>query len=133
MCGYATVRQRIACMLRKMLSLGTALSVFLLTVGCTDPHALAPDPPELGRNLPSGFAEADAEFARRVTAAFPLPIPENDLVSQLSRQGFNIHFDKSAATFKTDQFPCNKLWRIGWNASDGLVTNLTAKYGAACL
>uniref|UniRef100_UPI000A8F8CFF hypothetical protein n=1 Tax=Roseovarius sp. BRH_c41 TaxID=1629709 RepID=UPI000A8F8CFF len=59
-----------------------------------------PRPPEIARGLPSDFAEADAEFARRVLAAFQSPLTVEELVVRLSDQGFTIHEEAEYAIFE---------------------------------
>lgn len=85
----------------------------------------------IGRSLPTPFSEADVAFQRRVTAAFPLPMPEAALVSHLEIQGFSVSGPE--AVFEKTRFPCTLSWRIKWDVSAGMVTAVNARYGGVCL
>ncbi|UUV05580.1 hypothetical protein [Ruegeria sp. YS9] len=51
-------------------------------------------PPEIGRELPSSFSEADKEFARRIATEFRLPLNERELVRNLKQKGFSVFDEK---------------------------------------
>ena len=89
--------------------------------------------PALGRNLPSDFETADAEFKRRVFARYPLPFPQDELISELKAEGFSISENIRMAEFTKQQFPCNLIWRIKWEIENSSIVELDAVYGGICL
>ncbi|MEP3946913.1 hypothetical protein [Ascidiaceihabitans sp.] len=120
-------------MLKKLLSWGFVLLALFAVGGYFLLFAPLPRPPEIARGLPNNFAEADEEFARRVSAAFPAPLTVEALIARLSEQGFTVNEEAEIAIFEKSKFPCTLQWRIHWAAEDGSVSNLTSKYGGACL
>ncbi len=120
-------------MLRKILLWGLALVALFFIGSYFLLFPPLPIPPEIARQLPGNFAEADEEFARRVSATFPLPITVSALTTRLSAQGFSVKVEAKVATFSKSKFPCTLNWRIHWEAIDGTVSGLTSKYGAVCL
>ena len=100
---------------------------------CAYPPSERPRYPELADNLPLGFAEADAEFKRRVNAAFPLPIRVDDLAERLTQQGFFVDRGAQQARFAVTRFPCQLRWLVGWNETGGDVSRLLPVFGRACL
>lgn len=120
-------------MLRKVLSWGFVLLALVSLGGYLLLFPPLPRPPEIARGLPSSFAEADEEFARRVSASFPVPLAVEELIAGLSEQGFTVNEEAEQAIFEKSKFPCTLKWRIYWAAEDGSVSKLNSKYGGACL
>ncbi|QHQ35303.1 hypothetical protein [Algicella marina] len=92
-----------------------------------------PFPPEIGRGLPIGFAQADSEFKQRVASHFALPISETELTSRLQDQGFTIERENRFAVFEKARFPCTLFWRVHWESEKGTVASIYARYGGSCL
>ena len=120
-------------MLRKVLSWGFVLLALIAVGGYLLLFPPLPRPPEIARGLSSSFAEADEEFARRISAAFPAPLMVEELIASLSEQGFTVIEEAQYAIFEKSKFPCTLSWRIHWAAEDGSVSRLNSKYGGTCL
>ena len=118
---------------RKVLSWGFALLALIAVGSYCLLFPPLPRPPEIGRNLPSSFAEADEEFGRRVKATFLLPLTVENLTARLSEQGFSVNAKNSVAVFKKQKFPCTLIWRIHWETEHDSVSVLSSKYGGVCL
>ena len=120
-------------MLRKILIWGLTLLALILAGGYLLLFPPLPIPPQIASGLPSNFAEADEEFGRRVFAAFPLPLAVDHLTARLSEQGFSVNTEANYAIFEKSKFPCTLIWRIHWESEDDSVSEITSKYGGACL
>jgi hypothetical protein len=120
-------------MRRRVLSWGAALVAVIAVGGYWLLFPPLPRLPEIARDLPSNFAEADEEFGSRVKAAFPLPLAVDDLAARLSEQGFSVNTENSLAVFETRGFPCALIWRIHWETEDESVSALSSIYGGVCL
>ncbi|WP_118135100.1 hypothetical protein [Oceanicella sp. SM1341] len=120
--------------LRYLRNLALALLGLLLVLGAVAAGVLlwpeAP-PPVIGQNLPESVPEADAEFARRVAEAFPLPIRADALAASLDEQGFTVAGNH--AFFGRGEFPCQREWIIRWEAEAGEVRAISGRYGRTCL
>ncbi len=112
---------------------GVALLLFLIIGGYLLLFPPLPLPPEIARKLPGNFAEADEEFGRRVSAAFPLPLSVDELTARLSEQGFLVDDANSYAKFEKSGFPCTLVWRVHWEATDGSINKLASRFGGVCL
>ena len=88
-------------------------------------------PPELGRALPADSRAAESVFNARVEGRFPRGTLETDLVAELKRQEFSVRSSENGefATFSDGGFPIEKLWHVGWRASDGRITSAWGVYG----
>lgn len=120
-------------MVWKLLSWGFVLLAVLAVGGYFLLFPPLPRPPEIARGLPGNFAEADKEFARRVSAIFPTPVAVDELIYRLGEQGFTVNEEAEYEVFEQSRFPCTLKWRIHWTTEDGSVNDLTSKYGGACL
>ena len=90
--------------------------------------------PELARNLPQGWAEADLAFKERVRNRFPVGTPQKDVVDALESQGFTIAPDGKRASFEQPNIVCRLTWRIFW-ATDEVqnIRRIDGVYGGICL
>jgi len=97
-------------------------------------------PPPIGRDLPTAYADARPTFNRRVSERFPLGTSEQELLTELGKEGFTrnparlvpAHFQASA-TYKARRFPCDMFWTINWSRDSGKITAVDGDYGATCL
>lgn len=92
--------------------------------------------PAIARNLPSNFEEAERVFNERVQRSFTIGMSEQELIRQLSTQGFDvIKTDKtSGAVFKESQLICTLVWDISWVAGDdGQVSSIRSGYKGMCV
>ncbi|MBV9884210.1 MAG: hypothetical protein JO276_14465 [Sphingomonadaceae bacterium] len=90
--------------------------------------------PEIGRDLPSNYAEGEKVFDARVKASFPIGMSVEALLAELRRQGFGLLPEAgldsvSDATFYRDELVCLTLWSVRWHASGGCVTEIWGVYG----
>lgn len=130
--------------LKAILLVGTVLTVAVVAyaywgLAVTHPYPLPP----LARGLPSGvvWKEANDVFDKRVRAEFPVGSPENEMLSELTSQGFKLATWFKAddghklAEFEGSQFPCALRWEITWRAdSNGKLLDISGHYGeAGCL
>lgn len=97
-------------------------------------------PPPIGRDLPSAFADARPVFDQRVKERFPVGASEQQLVTELRKEGFNLDPKnvgrtefKSAAAYEARGWPCTLYWTILWNAESGSITAIKGKYDPTCL
>ena len=107
------------------MKLPLAAVLFGLT-GCTD------GVPELGRGLSDNLVQANDEFDHRVKERFAVGMPESELVTELSRQGFERlppYRGVQDATFYHREFPFVTIWSIRWRTSDGKVTDIWGVHG----
>lgn len=87
--------------------------------------------PEIGRGLPSRYAEAEPLFDQRVKDRFPPGTDEKRLVGELKKQGFEVlptHGDVNDATFKRGWI-VQTLWSVRWRAKDNRVTEIWGVHG----
>ena len=96
--------------------------------------------PPIGRDLPWAFADAQPVFDQRVKERFPVGASEQQLVTELRKEGFNLDPKnvgrtefKSAAAYELRGLPCTLYWTILWNAESGGITAIKGKYDSACL
>ena len=98
----------------------------------------APLPP-LARDLPSSGDIASQEFSQRIKQRFPLATAEQDVLSELVSQGFQVQqrdaaAGTSAVIFEQGGFPCKHVWYIWWQADGaGHLTSIDAKYADVCV
>lgn len=90
-------------------------------------------PPEIGRNLPKNFHEADLLFKDRVARHYALGTHESELITQLMSEGFNVLPEHQLASFKKNTFPCALRWVVTWVSVDARVTKVEGRYDSSCL
>ena len=91
--------------------------------------------PEIGRNLPSNYAQANAVFDKRVRTRFPVGTDETRLSEELNRQGFDLlphHLDDGVrdATFIKSEGPFETIWSVRWRVSNSKVSEIWGVHGA---
>ena len=103
----------------------------LILMSCT-----AVSEPELLKGLPTDFRAGEQESNRRAKSMFPIGTPDSAIISQLSRQGFELlplerdeHGPWADATFVRKEFIFRTIWSIRWRSRHGRVTELWAVYG----
>lgn len=92
--------------------------------------------PEIGRNLPANFSQADKEFNERTQKLFPLGADEKIIIEFLENQNFKYYSSDQGkgATFKKPVFPCDLFWNVSWKSDmDKKITEIHGKYGGRCL
>ena len=118
-----------------MKTVGAALSIIaLILAGCANT-------PPLGRSLPANFAEASAEYNRRVVAAYPVGSQAAQLLADLNRQHFKVTpigdpkqpYQFMAVREGNWHVACDLEWDVYWSAADGWITAVGAARGTACL
>jgi hypothetical protein len=102
--------------------------------------ACSDEPPRIGRDLPSAFADARPAFDERVKRHFPLGSDETTLITELRAERFKVDTTMApvspygaSAEFTAHQLACNKTWAIYWNTSSGKITAIAGDFGASCL
>lgn len=89
--------------------------------------------PSYAKELPANFEEAASEFDKRIQVKFATLIEESQLVSMLSKEGFQVYFDQKIAQIEKNKLPCKYIWKVTWESSNQSVTRIKGSYGAACL
>ena len=88
--------------------------------------------PEVARDLPpSNLEDAQQEFNRRVQERYTVGTKEQDLVLQLSKDGFTTYDNTSgkSAVVSRSSFPCMTKWSVNWKTDDsGTVTQINGSY-----
>ncbi len=90
-------------------------------------------PPEIGRNLPANFHEADLLFNDRVVRSYAPGIQEGELIARLKSDGFSVIAEHQLASFSKTDFPCTLRWLITWESADQRVTKVEGRYDSSCL
>jgi hypothetical protein len=113
---------------------GLALLLILLASGC------AVRIPDLGRNLPSDFADANHAFDARIQDRFPIGSSEAALLTELEQEGFVVSDStvdpatyKSVAIYDRPGLPCRLTWRVFWSSEDSKISAISGHYGGVCL
>lgn len=119
--------------LKKVLLGGLVLFALLIGAGYVVFFSPLNQPPEIGRDLPDNFADADIEFKRRVKAEFKLPMPEHELTAWLEAQGFKVDSNNRFAIYEKPDLVCTLVWFFSWETFDKLVTDINPVYGGRCL
>lgn len=104
----------------------------LLLALCGALSACGPKAPEIGRGLPSKYADAEPIFDQRVRAAFPVGTAESSLIDALKKQGFEIlprQGDVHDATFRSGWI-VGSMWSVRWRVADNRVTEIWGVYGS---
>lgn len=89
--------------------------------------------PDIAKDLPSNFADADEEFNQRVQAKYTDGMSVIDLTEQLKEEGFDVDTGGFAQITKS-KFPCTFKWQVTWtNDIAARATNIKGNYGGSCL
>jgi hypothetical protein len=96
--------------------------------------------PEIGRDLPADFVDANHAFGARVQGRFPIGSSEVALIDELKHEGFTISDSnvqpetyKSIALYDRPGLPCRLTWRILWSSEDAKISAIAGFYGGVCL
>ncbi|HEY4162195.1 MAG TPA: hypothetical protein VGM59_03975 [Dongiaceae bacterium] len=93
-----------------------------------------PPLPELAKDLPANFEEADATFKKRIHDSFPIGSHGRDVASMLVIQGFAISPDGKAASFEQPGLVCRRAWRIFWEADRAdAIRRIDGVFAGICL
>ena len=113
---------------------GLVLLLILSASGC------AVRIPEIGRNLPPAWDDANHAFDARVQERFPVGSSEAALVTELKREGFIVSDSKvepetykSIALYDRPGLPCRLTWRVLWASEDSKISAIAGHYGGVCL
>lgn len=90
-------------------------------------------PPEIGRDLPANFHEADLLFKDRVERSYAPGLPESAFIARLTSEGFTVLAEHQLASFSKTDFPCTLRWLITWESAAGRVTKVEGSYDSSCL
>jgi hypothetical protein len=94
--------------------------------------ACKPAEPQIGRDLPSTYAEGEQVFDRRVKVRFPAGTSEQSVIAELHRQGFRLLPTREGvrdATFIRDEWIFQTIWSVRWRAKDGRIQEIWGVYG----
>lgn len=112
-----------------------AASIALCLVGACSDAGHGPLPP-IADKLPSNVRQAEPEFDRRVKAAFPIGIPEGDMILKLQGDGFKISppgpDGYRSGDIKRGDFICQTIWSVRWRADAGILREVFGVYGHRC-
>ena len=87
--------------------------------------------PPYAKALPS--TEPAIEFAHRVSELFPVPREEENLMTRLKKDGFQINTDTKTATIHRSTSTCNYFWTVSWLVLPKLgVTKIDGHYRSVC-
>jgi len=91
--------------------------------------------PPIAQELSSKeFETREKIFAERVTAAFPVGMPERELIKILGEQGFKVDGNERAAEFSKPYIGCEVHWRIRWQIDDANgLSSVSSSYGGICM
>ncbi|CAO4174241.1 hypothetical protein CLBKND_02365 [Methylorubrum aminovorans] len=127
---------------RILLGIGFTLLVAFTSTGgllLAAHSAMRPNPasrPLLAEGLPHELRSADRVFAKRVLTAFPVGLPEADLVRTLDAQGFQCREieGRRQSSFVQQATPCQHTWSIDWIAdNEGRIAEIKANDDPVCL
>jgi len=86
--------------------------------------------------LPPDIRDAEAEFDRRVRAAFPLGSSEEATIAKLRSFGFDVSKealdDYRSADIKRGAIVCQTIWSVRWKAERGMSRDVLGVYGHRC-
>lgn len=105
--------------------------VLPLLVMCSSLSGCGSAKPEIGRGLPSDYAEAEPLFNQRVKDRFPPGTDEKRLMDDLQEQGFEVlprPGGISDATFKSGWI-VQTIWSVRWRAKDNRVIETWGVHG----
>jgi hypothetical protein len=89
--------------------------------------------PEIGKNLPPPYREAEPMFDARVKERFPVGISEDEVVRALERQGFGrsaSHKGVEGVTFTRNDLVMKTIWSVRWRATNGRIDEIWGVHGA---
>ncbi|WP_448187231.1 hypothetical protein [Azospirillum sp. sgz301742] len=123
--------------IRGMVIVTLAVVALLIIAGIAIMLLETPRPP-LADNLPTNVAMAKQEFARRVEYRFPIGSNENELIKELSKQGFHPSWrrkdDDNMATVERGGLPCNESWMVTWRSDQaGKIVKINGNFRLTCL
>ena len=104
------------------------LSVFPLTLLAACQQKV----PEIGRDLPSNYAEGEQIFDQRIKARFPAGTDEKQAIEELQGQGFQLSPSMEGvrdATFIRKEAVFQTIWSMRWRANDGKISEVWGVYG----
>jgi len=97
----------------------------------------AEPPPALLRDMPTNVDQITPAFSNRVKAQFPVGSPEDKLIAELQREGFEPKWNyqgEQIAVFVRGKPVCRNEWRVFWrDDGKGAVTAINARFAAICL
>ena len=88
-----------------------------------------PRVPDLGRNLPSNYAEGEKVFDERVKARFPLGMSEAHLLERLRSDGFYLDGANFKSATVTRGLIFKNLWSVRWRVKAGQIEDIWGVYG----
>lgn len=123
--------------IRGMVIVTLAVVLLLIIAGIAIMLLETPRPP-LADNLPKNVAMAKKEFARRVEYQFPIGSDEDELIKELSRQGFRPLWKRrdgdNIAAVERGDFLCNESWKVIWRSDQsGKIAKIYGNFGLTCL
>ena len=90
--------------------------------------------PEIARDLPRSFKDADVEFGKRVKSHYVIGIKETDLISQLSGDGFKKYLNSGHWYISRRGFPCALEWIVDWKTDENKnLVQINGHYYGTCL
>lgn len=92
--------------------------------------------PTIAQGLSGSYAEAGAEFDRRVRNAYPIGTSERAMMETLSKEGFSLTTKGgfASARFERAGLFCRTLWIVYANAdAKGRITVAEGNYGVNCI
>lgn len=93
--------------------------------------------PIIANNITSNLSKANSKFDEAVKEAFPVGLPEIELIRELNSQGFSpgwSYKNQHQAIYNTSNIACNFSWIVIWKTNNnGLITEINAQYKSYCL
>jgi hypothetical protein len=90
--------------------------------------------PEVARNLPTDPSQANLEFNKRVQAKYPTGIMESDLISRLSKDGFDIYPKAREANSVSQGLPCAyDHWLLWTVTKNNVVATIKGEWDYFCV
>lgn len=92
-----------------------------------------PDPPEIARGLSREIGRAGVEFDTRLKQRFPPGTAVEDLVAQLTEQGFRVDLASRRAFISYGNIACDIEWWVEWRDERGALREISGGHGASCV
>jgi hypothetical protein len=131
-CGTRAASSR--CLICAALNWLMLVPITLGVSGC------AASQPQIGRNLPSAFHDANVAFDERVKERFPIGSSESALLAELKHEGFKVSESTTEAAafnffalYDAPGFPCRLFWKVLWTSADAKITAIAGRYSGVCL
>jgi hypothetical protein len=89
--------------------------------------------PQIGKDLPIKYLEAELIFDARVKERFPLGTREAEVVRVLEEQGFvrtTTSRGVASATFTRNDVVMKTIWSVRWRVAHGLITEIWGVHAA---